>query len=324
MVILGHQFEKYGLSHPLQVVQTFHMPLFFMFAGYFIGFHKDIGVFIKDKARRLLIPYLLCCIFITAYKGLIELIKTYSIDCGIHELLKWAWISVYASGSGHGSMIANVGTRAEIGMLWFLIALFWSIIFIRFIGQSRFAWFIVITISAVAILSTKIVWLPFSIQNGLGASFWVYLGCFVRQKELLKKITELKRIIPLVIVVWLISAVFGYTRLYACEYRLWLFDVLGDVCGCILVYKVSNYIAGKVGVIKKFLAYAGTNSLSILCVHFIENNTISAHKIVEILIPSAYPLIKAFLCWGLIIVTVIIAVKMLNKIKIIKIALGIN
>ena len=110
MVILGHQFEKYGLSHPLQVIQTFHMPLFFMFAGYFIGFNKDINVFIKDKVRRLLIPYLLCCIFITTYKVLVELIKTHSMDCGIHEFLKWVWISAYASGSGHGSMIANIGT----------------------------------------------------------------------------------------------------------------------------------------------------------------------------------------------------------------------
>lgn len=58
-VMLGHQFEKTGALEPLQYLQTFMMPLFFMIAGFFISDRLTIKEYSVQRIKRLLSPYVI-------------------------------------------------------------------------------------------------------------------------------------------------------------------------------------------------------------------------------------------------------------------------
>lgn len=54
-VVIGHGTKIQCLS---DFVYQFHMPLFFILSGYFLKKQRNIKIFAKKKAVRLLIPYL--------------------------------------------------------------------------------------------------------------------------------------------------------------------------------------------------------------------------------------------------------------------------
>ncbi len=66
-VVLGHAIKQTGVDTPLwnlivQVIYSFHMPLFFVLSGFvsvkILSYEKkDFGKYIKSRAVRLLIPY---------------------------------------------------------------------------------------------------------------------------------------------------------------------------------------------------------------------------------------------------------------------------
>ncbi len=186
MVILGHQFEKTGLDVPLQFIQTFHMPIFFMIAGYFISDRLTVKEFTIKRMRRLLIPYIISCVMAAILCSIVALLKNHQLSSAMQEFITRLWITVYGSGSGNGSII----TESEIGMMWYLLGLLWSSIVVKAISKKKMAGLIALLISSEAIGTTTIFgWLPFSIQNGLGAVIWVWLG-YCAKKTLLDEIQK--------------------------------------------------------------------------------------------------------------------------------------
>lgn len=149
-VILGHQFEKTGAAEPLQYLQTFTMPLFFIIAGFFVEDRLSIKEYSAKRARRLLIPYITSCILaavLCTADALLNEGKTVAKEVLCDRL----WITLYGSGSGHGSMLGSFGTKTEIGMMWFLLALLWSSIIVKAISGSKMSGMIALFISAFAI-----------------------------------------------------------------------------------------------------------------------------------------------------------------------------
>ena len=133
MVILGHQFEKTGLSVPLQFIQTFHMPLFFMIAGFFISDSLSVKEFSIRRVKRLLIPYAISCLLAAILCSIVVLLKDHQLSSAGTEFIKRLWITVYGSGSGHGSII----TGSEIGMMWYLLGLLWASIVVKIISRNN-------------------------------------------------------------------------------------------------------------------------------------------------------------------------------------------
>lgn len=59
-IILGHL----GNASINRIVFTFHVPIFFFITGYFTNKKRDLNGFIKNKARTLLVPYIISSIVI--------------------------------------------------------------------------------------------------------------------------------------------------------------------------------------------------------------------------------------------------------------------
>lgn len=67
---------------------TFHMPLFFFLSGYVFSNKVDFGVFVKKKAKSILLPYVSLGIPIIIFTLLADVIKnSFSVD-GTIELIK--------------------------------------------------------------------------------------------------------------------------------------------------------------------------------------------------------------------------------------------
>ena len=320
MVILGHQLQKCGLVHPLQFIQTFHMPLFFMISGYFISDTASLPDFTKKRARRLLIPYAICCtiaIIISALRA----VRNHSTLSNIgKEILRWLWISIYASGSDHGSKIGNFGYDSEIGIIWYLVALFWASIVVKYLINKPLPMVSVIFVASIGIgTSTLLGWLPFSIQNGLGTTFWVFIGYTVKHYNLLERINNYiySKWILLIIPVWLISALFGCVHLYENYYALGLVDIVGCIAGSLLVYGLCISISKHTNYAKHALSWIGKNSLLIYCLHFVEDrlSPISSH-----LADSGIEnkVVYALLCWVMVSILTIGAAAILSRFRIVR------
>ena len=118
-IILGHLD-----SSPInRVVFTFHVPIFFLISGYFVDNKLKILDFIKNKAKRLLIPYYITCLVI------ILLAVYWALYLGTIKgtLIYWLKASLYAAGSPHSKPFHI----DQIGAIWFLWALFWGSLFLR-------------------------------------------------------------------------------------------------------------------------------------------------------------------------------------------------
>lgn len=98
------------------LIYSFHMPLFFIIAGYVYKQRIIKDAMLRD-ARRLLLPYLII--------GLITLLGMFVVkyECSVGGIIPCGVALLWASGTGHCSPI--FGGACAIGAIWFLFAMFW-------------------------------------------------------------------------------------------------------------------------------------------------------------------------------------------------------
>lgn len=280
-VIFGHIAQNDGLDSIMQFFYTFHMPLFFMISGYFINIeNKTISNYIISKARRLLKPYILACIILIVIKSIAAYIDNQDY---LSVFIKWIWISIYGNGSGSGTWFYSLKEGwiiiDEIGMLWFLLALFWGsiIVFIilKFFKNYKYVFIYIIIISFIGVYSSKYICLPFSLQNGLAVSFWIYIGYFLkRNKEELLLNSHKMVNFTILITSWFISIFFGQTWLFCNYYKLSLIDILGSIGGSYVIYRLAKSIMN-ISLLTQFFSFVGKNSLVFYIIHFILEKSIN-------------------------------------------------
>ena len=65
LMILGHMSLQN--EYLKNFIYSFHMPLFFIISGYFFK-QRDNKVCMKNILKKLIVPYIVTCVFIIAYK----------------------------------------------------------------------------------------------------------------------------------------------------------------------------------------------------------------------------------------------------------------
>lgn len=159
-VILGH------IASPLSgFIFSWHMPLFFMVAGFFIKTDVAFKEFIVKDFRRLMIPY-----FIFAFIGLgADFVKRIALHReGLNYLDEIKGILV---GMDMNALIHHYGF-----VLWFLPALFFArgiVAFFQNVSTNLFYNFVIILIFFGISFYVE---LPFALDNAFNALFWVFIG----------------------------------------------------------------------------------------------------------------------------------------------------
>lgn len=159
-VILGHINSPFG-----SFIFSWHMPLFFLMAGFFIRFDLSYKTFTIEGSKRLLVPY-----FIFAILGLtLESVKRYFLH---RETLDF--VSELQGVFFWMDLPSLQNTYAFV--LWFLPALFFSR-FIFFIANKilKRKLFIAVLVIALFIISF-FVNLPFGIDNAFNALLFLFIG----------------------------------------------------------------------------------------------------------------------------------------------------
>jgi len=159
-VVLGHIASPLG-----SFIFSWHMPLFFMIAGFFVKFDLSLKDFVTKDFKRLMVPY-----FIFAIIGLFaEIIKRYTLHRDnldlIYELKGiFFWMD----------MNSLINTYAFV--LWFLPALFFSRVILVFIHKYIMNKFIQFVLVLILFGISFLVKLPFAIDNAFNALLFVFIG----------------------------------------------------------------------------------------------------------------------------------------------------
>lgn len=119
-VILGHSIISVNANDMLQkiiliLIYTCHMPMFFVLSGYVLKVEDNPNIlgFANRKLKRLMLPYILFIVINTTMEAFLHI---YSLNEIKKKIL-----------SGYSDIVL-ITTKSIYSSLWFLPALFWSLI----------------------------------------------------------------------------------------------------------------------------------------------------------------------------------------------------
>ena len=245
-VIVGHTFMK----EIGPFIQSFHMPLFFIVAGYFYKKMPLKNLLIKNF-YRLVVPYLFivfCTIFIACIKHFKSI----------------------------GEIYLPMGTIYECGTpAWFLLALFGSKVLFNIIYDISDKHYMSISfvLSSIPCFMTHFVDIDpiLAIGSSICSVFFFSIGFFINESNFLSKVNSSIPFLFLTsVVLWLITCIFGAVDLHFCIIKLWIIDFIGACAGVYICYVISKYIEGKTITVKRLLLKTGYFSFVLYSFHAIE------------------------------------------------------
>lgn len=256
-MILGHMsLENQYLKN---FIYSFHMPLFFIISGYFFK-QRDNKTCIKNILKKLIVPYVITCITIIVYKVFRLLIDENFVEIS-NTIKVWGLASLYGSGSRE-----CFGIRF-IGAIWFLLALGIATYIMNLIYNQKYRYIWVLLIAYVGYKTSNYIWLPFSIQAGMVALLYLYIGVIVKEKDILNIKFSIIVYIFLVFIIIFCTIYCGKLYMVSNYYENGIMDVIGGISGTIICIKISILIDKYLKVTKKILIYIGKNSLLCMCIH---------------------------------------------------------
>ena len=268
-VVLGHCIT--GLDSPLkQAVFTFHMPLFFIYAG--ITFRpKPLKEQASSSFKRLIIPYVLL-FSITALFVLLH------ADHLSRKLIQDIGLTfVFAS-----AVKVKPWGFAAAGMIWFLVVLFLSRIILNILATSfekskmpliaRIA--LMCALAALGIIAGRFAYLPLSFDLVPLACLFMYAGYEVKEHDALQRATSWP-MVCIAIAVWIASMQFCWFSMGDRMFAYAPLAIAGSFAGTIVVSKASQLIERYVAPLKTYLAFMGRNSMLVFALHYIESHIVS-------------------------------------------------
>ncbi len=159
-------------------VYLWHLPVFFVIAGYFLRPAKD-KTFIINKAKRLLVSYYLTSLVLLILLCAKALFTEESV---LEQFKKILFACFYAAGDEWKKPFYI----PQIGAIWYLWALFLSLVICNHFLKKRYGPIFIVLISFAGWASyhyTKF-WLPLSIQAGMLCSLYLLIGYWCKKKDL--------------------------------------------------------------------------------------------------------------------------------------------
>ena len=207
-------------------------------------------------------------------------------------IIKTTIAALYGSGSNGVKMPLGI---ESIGAIWFLFALLWAMLIVKFSIRYKYGIGIILIIAILSYCSSIYIWLPFSIQAGGVASAFVYLGYYIKKKKLIEEKTNwivvISGIISLIVQVRYDFALYMASNHYSHGFA----NIIVAILLSYIVIVISKYI-DKIKFIRRILSFYGENSLLILCFHIIELNNFPWSYVYDILESFGVSLTIAHIC----------------------------
>lgn len=243
------------------VINSFHMPMFFLVAGYFSKGHLTKAEDFNNIARyvrRLLPAFLLTQISISAWYALIAFLHKGSWDQAIVAFLSVFWADPYGPVTSWG--------RLSVGVIWFLMALLVAkIILIPLSKLGKWSIPLSLFLSYGSLLMNRFLSLSiWGIGLGLTALPFVVIGWWVRKNP----VPAILKILS--VVAWVMALLFSHLGMYDMDWGCFPLDVLGACGGSYVLYLISFLIYRHTRLCANLLALVGVWSLALMCAHCFE------------------------------------------------------
>lgn len=264
LMLFGHRVYDYWWL--TKFIFSFHMPLFFIVAGYFYR-PRPLREAVAKDARRLLLPYVVTCAAVVALDW------AFCAFDGRPLTLYYVLASLYGSGStGHRSLYMS-GFNT-IGAVWFLLALFWcktiyNALYLR-LGLAR-AIACSLCLCAVAFPVERLVNLPLAILPGLVAMVFFAIGNVAARTDASRRMPAW--LLAALVVAWGVEFVRARIDMASVTYGFFPLDVAGACGATWVVWLVSSKVGRSGGAAARIMAWVGMNSMAILCFHLIDLDT---------------------------------------------------
>ena len=257
-VIAGHLVET-GRGF----IFSWHMPLFFILAGYFYREREPLAE-ARKYAARLLLPYALTCAALVAMAAAVSAIKGH--DYVTDSLLAAA----YASGSmGHTSHY--MAWVPSVGVIWFLWALFWCKVLYNTLFRLMRHWCmpVCVALSVLAVaLDRFVVNLPLAILPGVSATVFYAAGHWLRSHGGFAGLRP--AVAAVCLVAWVVALRETDMSMVRCHYGCYPLNVVGACGGVYAIYLLSLLLVRHVAGAGRALAWVGRCSLAVMCLHLID------------------------------------------------------
>ena len=267
-MVIGHIqfFDAAGYDLTGRWIYQFHMPLFFVIAGYFLSTKHPLGKFVKGKVFRLLVPYLAINLVVVIVTALV-----WAINGGNSWPMLFAQPkdALFALLYGCGSwLVPTPADIAPIGATWFLLAMFIAIVFCRVCLMLKHGLLLTIPVAIVCLATAHVIWLPFSLQSAGVASLFIAAGYYLKQHDFLRK-----PISPLLVLVsvciFVIAGIYDLKISIASLFTAGnvLFSLVIALSGSLLFLNISRAVDDHAKPVARFLTFFGKSSMVVLCVH---------------------------------------------------------
>lgn len=277
-VILGHM----GNAALDRVIFSFHMPLFFLISGFFLSREKTAKEILVKRSRQLIVPYVMTCTAVIVLVLLKNIWKVFAGKNTFQILLREVGEMVFASLYGSGANYEEPFPIIQIGAIWFLLALFLGSYIVKKAEETRFSAFWIILVAVVGYYSSRIIWLPWSVQAAMTASVFIFVGMRLREYAVFES-GRLNEICLISFTIWLKEIVYGASHLSIVRnyYPNGVFDFIGGCAGavCIIIMLKYMYEHIRIDFIWDKMKWLGKNSLTILCLHLVELDVIPWYSV---------------------------------------------
>lgn len=258
LVVIGHLWYESNLPIINTAIYSFHMPLFFILAGFTIktDSNKDLKGFIKKQIIRLLLPAIFfILIFLPVY---LDMIKENDKMQIIKRICFFDGLVPYNA------------------PCWFLIVLFEIRIFEYFLNISsqekykRVLYCLILFIIGFAIHQMKL-FLPFGWDKCIVGFGFVIFGTLIKEKYFQDSFAwrKFERIFfyILVCIIWIMTGLIWNDKVSMYDFRMgryWMF-IFSGISGSLLCIKGCICIDRKTSIFR----FWGQNTVFIICTHYI-------------------------------------------------------
>ncbi|MCL1879228.1 MAG: acyltransferase family protein [Actinomycetia bacterium] len=272
LVIFGHTFAPGMLTR--EVIFSFHMPLFFILAGYTFKVRPT-----AEQAKKA-VPQLLAPFLLTFLVCQVILNAVGQEQLGAAFLMQLIKAMVWTTGYTYAPLDVPA-----VGMIWFLACLFLSrIVFNLLLGglerQNCPEWlraliFVAVAACGVVIGSTMNIYLPFCLDLVMVAQLFLYLGWLAKRYDFPRFLTKAWCILTC-LVIWVLAICFSHIELATRSYSeaaaplAFAGAIAGTCLCCWLAIVIERYLSFLIPP----LLFLGQTTLFILCIHAIEGNLI--------------------------------------------------
>lgn len=265
LMLIGHIPPGPRLFH---FIYSFHMPLFFIVAGFFARTTKLEFETVKKYAKRLLLPVLV------TMTGIIILSPLHYMTEGNFNYTIAQVLSLIWAGDALPTHLGLLSLEA----MWFLVALFWAKCFFQSGGylvdksftryQDEILLVLCFAVSSGAIFLHKFIpFVPWGVMKGLSAVWFIAMGWYSRRHSIPVYIWSV------FVLCWIVALRIGSLDMSTYTYNTYPLEAFGAVGATWLVYVLSKVIQNHTYLTGKLLRWFGMNSLLILCVNALDRRS---------------------------------------------------